>query len=68
MNTQHKILHAIQRYVDKHPQINLESDSAQDSLAEYIYLTLMKQTDELTETHNEQQLHLFSNIDNDMPK
>jgi len=57
------ILEAIRIHNGNVSQINMDSPTAQESLARYIYDHLMKRHDGNSYTVNDQQMELFSNID-----
>ena len=61
MNTKERILHAIQEFVARNPQTNLDSITSQENIAEIVYLAVMKRPYE--GTYNEQQLEIFTNLD-----
>ena len=63
MNTQQRILQAITNFDQMYNhQVNLSSEAARIDLSEMIYNAVMKQ-DQADGTYNDQQMHLFTNID-----
>ena len=68
MSTFNRIKQTIDKFnEDCDGQVNLGSPHLRVDLAEAIYNAVMKQSNE-TETHNQQELKIFSNIDDSKHK
>lgn len=61
MNTKERILYAIREFVVSNPQTNLDSITAQETIAEVVYRAVMKRP--IEGTYNEHQLEIFTNLD-----
>ena len=59
---QYKIKRAIDRFAEKQPQANIDSESARENLAQMITQDLLECDVGIT-TYNKDQLELFSNIE-----
>jgi len=64
---EYKIKRTIDHFAEKRPQTNIDSESARENLARMITQALLE-CDVGIETYNEDQLELFSNIEEDEHK
>lgn len=60
MNTKERIQHAIKQFVERVPQPNLESESAQQMLTDWICRSILE---EQSGTYNKDQLNFFTEFD-----
>lgn len=65
MNTKERIQDAIKHFVESVPQPNLESESAQQMLTEWICKSIL---DEQPGTYNKDQLNFFTEFDGEEHK
>jgi hypothetical protein len=65
MNTKESIQDAIKRFVESVPQPNLESESAQQMLTEWICNSIL---DDRSGTYNRDQLNFFTEFDGEEHK